>query len=226
MFAQVVSTSLDQTRPLLVSRIAKRSFCHVQDVSLESNATSSDFGSMSQCNPVPHEEHPRVRVARFPSTNGSCCHYLFVEHGDQLKRVDLASTRRVDVRQRFYAEAGDQLSFDCVVLLKSGECFGHDATARAMVVNLKTQAVEMVLDRTVDSGRNFERRRIGSNARESQSVPITVAGEYELQTITSIDPACPGAEAHLLIDSVRVTDGRGTEKQRLASLSCVGRVAR
>jgi hypothetical protein len=174
----------------------------------------------------PHHAHPQVRVAGFPSSNRNCCHQLFVEHGTQLKKVDLVSTRRVDVRQRFHAEAGDQLSLDCVVLLKSGTDFVPAANVCVVVVNLKTQTVDTLLDRTVDGDYDSRQRRIGSDTRESLSLPILAAGEYELRTITSVDSSCSGAEAHLLIDCVRVTDIFGTETRRLASLSCVGRVAR
>lgn len=73
------------------------------------------------------------------------------------------------------------------------------------------QAAEMLLDRTVDSGHNSEQRRISSNSRKSLSLPILAIGEYELRTVTFIDPNSPGAEAHLLIDSVRVTDAFGAE---------------
>ena len=83
-----------------------------------------------------------------------------------------------------------------------------------------------LLDRISGRDQNSGQLRKVSNSRESLSLPIFAPGEYELRTITSIDPACPGTEARLLIDTVRVTDVFGTETLRLASLSCVGRVTR
>jgi hypothetical protein len=48
-------------------------------------------------------------------------------------------------------------------------------------------------------------------------------GNYELRSVTSIDQDGDAAEAHLLVDCVRLTNNLGAEKARLASFSCVGR---
>ena len=181
---------------------------------------------MAKClNPPtqPDINKPRVLVAGFPSSDRGCCHQIFAQHGEQLKKLDLASTRRVEVRQPFQAEAGDRLSFDCVVLLKSDSDSSPTTNVQAVVVNLKTQTTDVLLDRTI--GWNAQQLRIGSRSREPLSLSILAAGKYELRTITTVDPMCPGAEAHLMVDSVRLTDAFGAEKRRLASLSCVGRHA-
>jgi len=216
MWGVATEASLSPIHSSLVNRPAPQCFCHVQELLLGRAATELD--------PQPHNENPRVSVAGIPTSNRDCRHQVYVESGAQLEKLDLVATRRAEVRQRFHAETGDQLSFDCLVWLKSGRGFSPAAHVSAVVVNLELQTAETLLDRTVDGDHNSGQRRIGSNSRESRSLPIVAAGEYELRTITSIDPTCPGAEAHLLIDSVRVTDALGSEARCMASLCCVGRV--
>src|SRR4051794_29769750 len=106
-----IGASTIPSRPSVVSRAAKRSFCHVQELPLDREAKSSFFGSVLQDNAIRQNARPRIRVAGFPSTNRDCCHQLFAEYGMQLKKLDLGSTRCVEVRQRFHAKVGSNLSF-------------------------------------------------------------------------------------------------------------------
>lgn len=208
----------------LVSRVPRRSMCHVHDVTFCRTLTPSVFGSLVAPKPKPQTDYPRIGVARYPSSNLNCCHHVIAEYDAQLRELDLTSTRRVEIRQWFQGQAGDRLLFNYEVMLKAGHnCSPAVAEARAIVVDLKTGATDLLVERTADGGR-LGKQRTDSTWRGSLSLPLMAAGRYELQTITLIDPNCIGAEAHLLIDSAMVVDVSGTELLRLVSLSCVGRV--
>src|SRR5262245_32946291 len=112
-----------QTSRASVANAAKRSFCHVHELPLEHETKSSIFDRPAESARQPKLNRLQVRVASFPSADQVCCHQLFVEHGARLKKLNLASTRRVDVRQSFHAEVGDRLLLDCVMLLQSGSVF-------------------------------------------------------------------------------------------------------
>jgi hypothetical protein len=222
-----VGTFSHPDRATLASRIPRRSVSHSHELSFSGAPVPSATNSLEVPDPRPQVDRPRIHVARCPSSNQKCCYQVFAERDAQLKKLDLPATRRVEVRQRFKAQAGDRLLFDYLVLLKSEYNFSLAAAQiRAVVINLKTQGAHLLLDRTINDGHNSWRLRTGSTSRESTSWPIVAAAEYELRFITSVDPSCQGAEAHLLVDAARVTDAPGTEVARLVSFSCVGRVRR
>jgi hypothetical protein len=215
----------DPNRTSILSRVPARSFCHMHEIPLADAAVSSLLDSRAAPDAQPHQADVRIRVARFPSSSRGCRHLVFAERGAQLKKLDLPATSRVEIRQRFQAQAGDRLSFDCVLLLKSGPgCNSAAAKVHAVLANIQTQTADSLLHRTVGNSGPAAPQLIGSNIREAVLSTIPVAGYYELRTATSIDPTCPGAEAHLLVDRVRVVNSLGIESVQLASLSCVGRV--
>jgi hypothetical protein len=186
---------------------------------LESEAHSDNHRSFG-------DNHPRVNVAAGPSDQ-NCRHQVFIEYGTLLKKLDLPSTDCVEVSQRFEAHAGDVLSFEHVILLRSGHGFGTASSAvRAILVNLQTQSIDTLLDRAVDGCGSACPRRIASNSRETVLFTLPAPGNYELRFVTAVDPNNPGSEAHLLVDAVRVVDPSGIEVTRLASVGCVGRVRR
>jgi hypothetical protein len=150
---------------------------------------------------------------------------LFIEDDTGLKKFNLPSTACVAVSQRFQASADDTLTFDYVILLQSGagSVAGRPAV-RAVLVNLTSESVVSLIDRSLDGSTNAGLLRVASRFRESQSVIFPVSGQYELRFITLVNHEDHGSEAHLLVDSVRVVSSSGQEMSRLASLSCVGRV--
>jgi hypothetical protein len=206
----------------LIGRVPHRSMCHVQELALATKNRSPRLSNFV----VPAHEHPyddrRISVARFPAPNRNCVHQVFAELGTQLKKLDLPSTSRVEVRQRFRAQAGDRLSFDYVVLLKLATGVGPNTLVRALLVRLATRNAHSLLHSTVGGWAKRERRVM--SGRNAVSFRISDTGLYELRITTSVDQACPGAESHLSIDRVRLIDHTGLETNRLASLNCVGRV--
>ena len=109
-----------------------------------------------------------------------------------------------EIRERLYAAAAD---------------------IHAILINVQTQAAYLLFVRSGVHDNDAGHQPISPDTRESKSWAIPTAGVYELRFVTSIDPNKPGTEAHLLIDSVKIAHPLGAEVTRLASLSCVGRVA-
>lgn len=142
-----------------------------------------------------------------------------------LKKLELPSTTRVDVSQRFEARAGETLSFNFVVRLISRNRFdANNSAIRAVVINLRTDTVDSLVSRTVDGCDIARQSGEALRIRESQAFTFPTGGRFELRFKTSLDRNHLGSETHLLVNSVRVLDGAGNELRRLASLSCVGRV--
>jgi hypothetical protein len=169
----------------------------------------------------------RVGVTAIPSSDQNCRHHVFVDDGASLKKLDLPSTTSVAVSQRFAARAGDALSYDCAVLLYSKRGFDVDRPAvRAVVSNVKVESSVSLMERSYDGFRVEDRGRVSVRFRESESFTVPTAGLYELRFITFVDRNYPGSEAHLFVNSVRIQNPVGNEIQRMATLSCVGRVRR
>ena len=173
-----------------------------------------------------HDKASRVKVAAIASEkNRNCRHHVFVEDGERLKQLELPSTSCVAVSQQFKARSGDTLNFDYVILLQSKGDFAADRPAvRAVLVDYRRELAVSLLDRSLDGFEATHHPRAGSRFRESHSITIPAAGQYELRFMTFVDGNHSGSEAHLLVDSVRVVNRSGREVTRLASLSCVGRV--
>ena len=167
-----------------------------------------------------------IRVVWRPTADADCRHQLLIEHGTRVNRYDLPATGGVDVRQQFIARAGDQLSFEYVVLLqaKHDSHFGL-STVTADLIDLAAQTHISLMNRSVTSDGEPGDKRVASRSRESLSILIGAAGPYELRLGTSVDPESP-ADRHLLIDSVRICDFSGTTITQLASVSCAGCVRR
>jgi hypothetical protein len=162
-------------------------------------------------------------VAAFPSPDPNCRHHVFAEHDGRLKKLDLPSTARVVVSHRFVADVDNILSCSLVVLLYPGRnASAGGAAAQVALSHLDTNSTATLLDRSISASDDCQRH--ASRMNDSLSFTIPATGHYELRFITSVNPADPGAEAHLLVNDVRLGDARGDVVSRLASLSCVGRV--
>jgi hypothetical protein len=149
-----------------------------------------------------------------------------VEKGGLLKKLHLTSTSRVHVKQTFEAQAGDQLSFEFAVRLRPGSGDAPVCAAvRAVLVHYEAQISCSLLERSIVGRGNAFRYEPASSFKESLLHTIRAAGRYELQFTTAVDPGSPGAEGHLLIDAAQIAHRLTNAITRIASLSCVGRVA-
>lgn len=208
-------------------QLERNSVCRTYTIPLSDRSWSSPFESETPLDNrrTASVDCVQVDVAEASPADATCRHDVVVEHGSLLRRLALPSTTHISATQRFEAQAGDTLSYDFVVLLYSGT--GVDAASSvvgATLVNVRTDAAVPLLNRSLDGCNSPRRQCSASHHRESQSFVIPAAGPYELRFATSVDPDNSGAEAHLLVDSVRVVHRSGYEVTRLASLSSVGRV--
>jgi hypothetical protein len=160
-------------------------------------------------------------LAQFSATSRKSAHQVFAEFGLQLKKFDFPATRQIEIRQRLQANIGDRITFDYVVRLKSGDESSSRAYVRSQLVNISNGTASVLFECAVNG--SSAHKDFASKSRQSASVEIPVAGNYELRSVTSIDQDGHGAEAHLLVDCVRLTNDVGAEIARLASFSCVGR---
>jgi hypothetical protein len=211
----------------LANRIPRRSLSQVYEIPISADGQS--LGSITDRPPTECQtsriDELRVAVSAVPSSDRNCRHNLFVENGSRLKKLDLPSTTSVMVSQRFDAERGDMLRFNYVVLLysKLGSVADRPAV-RAVLINHSTESSVPLMSRSMEGGEAAGQDRSVSRFRQSLSFTLPDAGHYELRFITTVDRHYPGSEAHLLVNSDRLVNRRGVERQRLASLSCVGRV--
>lgn len=211
----------------LARRIPRRSLRQIYDIPLTEevgdSSRSGRFTSFDLCRMK--AEGPKVAVSAIPSPDRTCRHNVFIDNGERLKKLDLPSTTSVLVSQRFDACAGDTLRFDYVVLLYSkNRMIADRPSVRAMVADLSTETAAPLLYRSMDQVDAVANAPGSSRFRDSQTFTVPRTGTYELRFVTIVDRSFPGSEAHLLVNGVRVLDRTGAEKQRLASLSCVGRV--
>ena len=213
-------------RIALASRLPRRSICHAYAL-----PAAADEWSPAPLSEVPpagfrcHDEGPQVSVAAFPSPYPNCRHHVFAEDEGRLKKLDLPSTGRVAMSQRFEALAGDVLSCSIVVLLYGGRKSGSGGSqATGILCHLDTHSSISLVDCSIDSADNDGKMRQASRLNESLTFLIPAAGNYQLQFVTTINPRDPRSEAHLLVNDVRLGAACGQVKARLASLSCIGRV--
>jgi hypothetical protein len=221
-----LGTTSTTFRSSLTKRLPRRTIRQVFSVPL----TGDDQWTIPAAAPSNRHRHisyegQHVDVAAIPSSDGNCRHNLIIEDGTYFKKYDLPSTTCVTVTQRFDAGYRDVLQFDCVILLSATRGFAADRPAvRAFLVNRGTEWAASLVDRSIEYSSRGVKRRTTSRFRETKSFAVPIAGQYELRFITFVDRIHPGSEAHLLVTSARVTNRFGRETNRLASLSCIGRV--
>lgn len=183
-------------RSLLLSRLRRRSICHVQSISLAGGDGSeeSDYRASTKKRPDSRAGRPRVGVSAYPSPDRTCRHHVFVEHGAWLKKLDLPSTARVVVSQQFEARVGDVLSYNYVALLYADSNFAADRTGvRVILVDLAVATADSLLDRSINGCDTADDGRASSRIRDSKLFTITRSGSYELRFITAVDPQNPGS---------------------------------